>query len=82
MTPKEKKLMRQVDVSTKPFQRSHNKNPHGQGFWAFGFGNHNDLDSLYWLDSVYWFNGPYTKAKQAAKLEAVRRGFTLVTVQP
>lgn len=63
-----------VHVSTSQYERSHGRSPRGQGNWAFFF------DASLPLDGAFWFNGLYSDAKQAAKVEAARRGKLSVIV--
>jgi hypothetical protein len=68
----------QVEFNTRPFFRSHMREPRGFGSWAFEFEDSPDA----------WFapTSTYADAKKAAKAEAHRRApdgkYTVVQVLP
>lgn len=60
-----------ITVSTRPYYRSHMKEPKGRGSWAFDIAG-----------KIEWFNGTYTEARKAAVAKAKEVGAAFVAVLP
>jgi hypothetical protein len=63
-----------VTVDTRPYFRSHLREPRGTGSWAFQIGRDEE--------NLFWHNGTYGEARKAAQAEARRRGATIIYAQP
>lgn len=66
-----------IEVCTAAYARSHQRQPRGQGYWAFRHGKTRAT-----LGEFRFYNGTYAEAKRAAVEAARQDGARLVEVGP
>lgn len=69
-----------IIVSTRLYERSYGKHPHGRSTWAFSIGNASGYEDP--TDAFFAYNKTYSEAVKEAKLEAQSQNAEIIYVLP